>query len=101
MGVNPVDVVVVVLLSVGVAVAVLCCIGLAVAADVFDRIHFLTPASTVAPVLIAAAIAVKESVSAASAKAIVTALLIIVTSPVIGHATARAARIRHEEVDTD
>jgi multicomponent Na+:H+ antiporter subunit G len=87
-------IVVTVLLSLGVGVAVLSSIGLALARDVFDRIHYLTPGSTVAPVLIAAAILVEEFVSVASVKAVITAALIITTGPVIGHATARAARVR-------
>lgn len=62
--------------------------------DVFDRLHFLSPATTVAPVAIAAAIIVEESFSPAGIKSLIVAVLMVVTGPVLTHATARAARVR-------
>jgi multicomponent Na+:H+ antiporter subunit G len=84
------------LLAGGVAVELLCCVGLVAARNVFDRLHFLGPASTVGPVLIAAAILVEESFTQAGVKSLVVALLLLLTSPVLSHATARALRT-HEE----
>ncbi len=88
------DAIVAVLLTLGVAGILLSCAGLVVMRAPLDRLHFTAPASTIAPVLIAAAVLVEEPLSSAGIKAVIVALLIIVTTPVLSHATARAARIR-------
>jgi multisubunit Na+/H+ antiporter MnhG subunit len=45
-------------------------------------------------VAIAAAMVLEERLSAAGIKAVLIALVLVGTNPVLGHATARAARIR-------
>ena len=82
------------LLLVGVAVTLLSCLGVLLMRDAFDRLHYTTPAATIAPVTIAAAVVLEERLSAAGIKAVLIALVLVVTNPVLGHATARAARIR-------
>ena len=62
--------------------------------DAYDRLHYTTPAAVVAPVAIAAAVVLEERLSAAGIKAVLIALVLVLTNPVLGHATARAARIR-------
>jgi multicomponent Na+:H+ antiporter subunit G len=88
------DVIVAVLLGLGVAAALLSCVGVLVMRDALDRLHFTAPASTVSPVLFALAVLVEEPLSSAGVKAVLVAALIIVTTPVLTHATARAARVR-------
>jgi multicomponent Na+:H+ antiporter subunit G len=88
------DVIVAVLLALGVASVLLSCLGVLVMRDALDRLHFTAPAATIAPVLLAVAVLVEEPLSSAGVKAVLVALLIIVTTPVLSHATARAARIR-------
>ena len=88
------EVVVAVLLTGGVASVLLSCLGVLVMRDALDRLHFTAPAATIGPVLIAAAVLVEEPLSSAGIKAVLVALLIFVTTPVLSHATARAARIR-------
>jgi multicomponent Na+:H+ antiporter subunit G len=85
---------VVALLVVGVAATLLSCLGVLVMRDAYDRLHYTGPASAIAPVAIAAAVVVEERLSAAGVKAVLVALVLLVTNPVLGHATARAARIR-------
>jgi monovalent cation/proton antiporter MnhG/PhaG subunit len=82
------------LLALGVAVTWLSCLGVLVMRDPYDRLHYTAPASALAPVLIAAAVVVEEGLSAAGIKAVLVALVLVGTNPVLGHATARAARIR-------
>jgi multicomponent Na+:H+ antiporter subunit G len=82
------------LLALGVAVTWLSCLGVLVMRDPYDRLHYTAPASALAPVLIAAAVVVEEGLSAAGIKALLVALVLVGTNPVLGHATARAARIR-------
>jgi multicomponent Na+:H+ antiporter subunit G len=90
------DVAVALLLAVGVAALVVSALGVLVMRAALDRLHFTAPASTVAPVCFAAAVLVEEPLSSAGVKAVLVAALIVVTTPVLSHATARAARIREE-----
>jgi monovalent cation/proton antiporter MnhG/PhaG subunit len=84
-----------VLLAVGVAVEILGVVGVLAAADVFDRLHFTGPASVLAPVALALAVVIDEGpLSQAGIKSLLVAMVISGTSPVLVHATARAARIR-------
>jgi monovalent cation/proton antiporter MnhG/PhaG subunit len=82
------------LLVVGVGVTLASCIGVLVMRDAYDRLHYTAPATTIAPPAIAAAIVLEERLSAAGIKALLVALALLVTNPVLTHATARAARIR-------
>jgi multicomponent Na+:H+ antiporter subunit G len=82
------------LLVVGVGVTLASCVGVLLMRDVYDKLHFTAPATTIAPLAIAAAIVLEERLSAAGFKAVLVALALLVTNPVLTHATARAARIR-------
>jgi monovalent cation/proton antiporter MnhG/PhaG subunit len=86
-----------VLLGLGVAAIVLSTLGVLVMRDALDRLHFTAPAATLAPVCFAAAVLVEEPLSSAGIKAVLVALVIVATTPVLSHATARAARIRQED----
>jgi multicomponent Na+:H+ antiporter subunit G len=80
----------------GVVVELVCCIGLIAVRNAFDRLHYLGPASSVGPLAIAAAVLIEESFTQAGVKSLLVAVLLLLTSPVLTHATARAMRI-HEE----
>jgi multicomponent Na+:H+ antiporter subunit G len=104
------DVVIVLLLIGAVGVELACSLGLLAITDSFDRLHFLGPASTIGSLLVAAAIVLEESLSSNGIKALAAAILLLLTSPILTHATARAARVRqyghwqalpYEEVDQD
>ena len=82
------------LLALGVGVELMCCIGVLAMRDAYDRLHFTGPASTLGPVAIAAAILVDESFSASGLKALLVAVVLVVTNPLLVHATARAGRVR-------
>jgi multicomponent Na+:H+ antiporter subunit G len=88
------DVVADALLSVGVLATLLSCVGVLVMPNVFDRLHFSAPATTVGAFAISLSIVVEEGWYAASVKALLVFVLLFVTNPVLTHATARAARIR-------
>jgi monovalent cation/proton antiporter MnhG/PhaG subunit len=83
-----------VLLVLGVGVELACCVGVLVMRDAYDRLHYTAPATTIGPLAIAAAIVLQESLSAAGIKALLVALALLITNPVLTHATARAARVR-------
>ena len=85
-----------VLLGLGVAAILLSTLGVLVMREALDRLHFPAPACTLAPVCFAAAVLVEEPLSAAGVKAVLVALVIVLTTPVLSHATARAVRIRDQ-----
>jgi monovalent cation/proton antiporter MnhG/PhaG subunit len=88
------DVVVVVLLVLGVGIELVCCLGVLVMRNVYDRLHYTGPASFGA-VLIAAAVVIREGLlSQIGTKAVLVAAVLLVVSPALVHATARAARLR-------
>ena len=89
------DVVVYAALAVGVVVCLLSVVGVLVARDAFDGMHFTGPASSVAPVAVALAVVVDQGpVTQAGVKATLTALLLVFLNGVVVHATARAVRVR-------
>ena len=84
-----------VLVWAAVATELVCCIGIVVARDVFARLHYSAAAGTLGPILVAVAIAVEEGVrSVAAAAALVVAVFLLLGSPAVTIATARAARAR-------
>ena len=83
-----------ILLYAAVATGLFSAIGLLVMKGLNERLHYLAPPSTLTVFLIAAAIAVQEGFSQATAKAILSAVALALMNPVLTHATARAARIR-------
>jgi multisubunit Na+/H+ antiporter MnhG subunit len=86
-----------VLVWTAVATELVCCIGVVASRDVFTRLHYSAAAGTLGPVLVAVAIAVEEGVrSVAAAAALVVAALLLLGSPAVTIATARAARARLE-----
>ena len=86
------DAVVYLLLGAGVACEVIACLGVLAMRNAYDRLHFVAPASLGA-VLIAGAIWAREGPSGIALKATVVALFLLVASPALAHATARAGRI--------
>lgn len=85
-----------VLLGLAVATLLICSLGVAVMRDVYQKLHFVTPAALVAPVLVALAVTVQEGYSENTTETWLAVLFVIVAAPVLSHATIRAARIRDE-----
>ncbi len=85
---------VVVLLTVGVAIELLCCLGVLVMNDAYDRLHYTGPASTVGVAAIAGAVLLEQGLSAVALKVLLVVAIVLFTSPLLVHATARAGRVR-------
>jgi multisubunit Na+/H+ antiporter MnhG subunit len=84
-----------VLLGVAVLVVLASCVGVAVAAEDLDRAHYLGPVTGVAsPFLLAAVLVQDGPVTSTGAKAILTALALLASGPIVNHALGRAHRIR-------
>jgi multisubunit Na+/H+ antiporter MnhG subunit len=76
---------------------IVCCVGVVASRDVFARLHYSAAATTLGPTLVAIAIAVENGVrSIAAAAALITAAFLVLGSPAVTIATARAARARLE-----
>jgi multisubunit Na+/H+ antiporter MnhG subunit len=92
------EVVVHVLIWTAVASELVCCIGIVAARGPFARLHYAAAATSLAPILVAVAIAVEEGVrSIAAAATLVVAAFLLLGNPALTIATARAARARLEE----
>jgi monovalent cation/proton antiporter MnhG/PhaG subunit len=86
------DFIVYVLLALGVGAELVCCVGVLVMRNAFDRLHYAAAATTLGPFLIGAAVLVRESVSAAGLETIAVVAVLLLHNPVVEIATARAAR---------
>jgi monovalent cation/proton antiporter MnhG/PhaG subunit len=85
-----------VLVTSAVVAELLCCVGLVVMRDVYDRLHYAMAASAVPPFLVAAAVLVEESWTQPAINALLIAVALFLLSPVLAHATARVARTRRK-----
>ena len=88
------DLVIDVLVAAGVVGELLCCLGLLLMRNVFDRLHYVMASTTVPPFLIAAAVVVDEDWTQPGINALLIAVALFLINPVLATATARAARAR-------
>lgn len=86
----------IIMLAVGAVVIAGSCLGMAVLDDTLDRIHLVTPASTVGVTAVCAAIIVRDGLDAAGTAALLTAMVTAVSSPFVTHATARSVVVRRQ-----
>jgi multicomponent Na+:H+ antiporter subunit G len=88
------DVIADVLLALGVLFVLASALGVLLMRQPYDKVHFVTPASVVAPVLVAVAVLVQSGWKENSAMTWLALFFMVVTSPVLAHATIRAMRVR-------
>jgi multisubunit Na+/H+ antiporter MnhG subunit len=87
-----------VFLAAGVGLELLCCLGVALMRNTFDRLHYVSAASTVPAFLVLAAVLVREHLSSGGLLAIAAVALMFLLNPILVIATARAVR-RVEEAE--
>jgi multicomponent Na+:H+ antiporter subunit G len=87
------DLVVWILLAAGASLVLMSSLGVLVMRGVYDRLHFTGPAA-LGGVAIAAAVVVREPLSQIGNKALLLAVFLLCSSPVLVHTTARVARAR-------
>jgi monovalent cation/proton antiporter MnhG/PhaG subunit len=81
-----------VLLWLGVGLNLIAALGVGVMRTAYDRLHF--PAVAIlGAVLVAIAVVVEKSFSLVGDEALVIAAFLLVSAPIVTHATARATRI--------
>lgn len=88
------DVAVAILLACAVAVGWLCAVGVLVMRNPFARLHYVGPAATLAPALVAAAVWLHHRSAQGCVKVGVLLVALALINPVLTHVTARAARVR-------
>lgn len=85
-----------ILLGLAVAIVFLSSLGVLVMGDVYQKLHFVTPAAIVAPVLVFAAVFVRAGLSENTGETLVALVFIVIAGPYLSHATIRAARVRDQ-----
>lgn len=83
-----------VLLWFAVAVAWLSCLGMLFMDDIFEKLHYLAPVTTVSIFAVLTAVVIEEGAGQAAMKTIVIAVVLLLINAVISHTTARAHRIQ-------
>lgn len=92
------DVVTWVLVGAGVAVQAFACLGVLLMRDALDRLHYVG-ASLLGAACVCLAVIVAAGPSVIGLKALLTVAFLAVTSPVLGHATARAIHLHRRPAD--
>ena len=85
-----------VLLGLAVVVVLACSAGVLLMRDAYQKLHYVTPVSMVAPVLAGLAVLVQSGWTAASGQAWLVVAIMLITSPFLAHATVRAIWIREQ-----
>jgi multicomponent Na+:H+ antiporter subunit G len=85
-----------VFLGLAVTIVLLSSVGVLAMRGVYDKLHFVTPAALVAPILVMLAVLVHAGFSATSAETLLALLFMVIAGPFLTHATVRAARVREK-----
>jgi multicomponent Na+:H+ antiporter subunit G len=80
------------LLWIGVGWNLIAALGVLVMRSAFDRLHYPAVA-TLGALFVAAAVLVEKSFSLVGDEAVLVAVFLLIASPILTHATARAVRI--------
>jgi monovalent cation/proton antiporter MnhG/PhaG subunit len=83
-------------LGLAAAIVIASSVGVLVMRDVYQKLHFVTPAALVAPVLVTLAVLIRARFSATTAETLLALLFMVFAGPYLTHATIRAARIREQ-----
>jgi len=83
-----------VLLAIAVIVSWLCCLGLLLMKDFYEKLHYMSSVTTISAFCVLAAVVIEEGWGQATIKTVLVFLTLLVMNAVLSHATARAARIR-------
>ncbi|HUL27626.1 MAG TPA: monovalent cation/H(+) antiporter subunit G [Streptosporangiaceae bacterium] len=85
-----------VFLGLAAAVVLASAAGVLVMRGVHRKLHFVTPAALVAPVLVALAVFIRQGLDENTGESVLAVLFVVIAGPFLSHATIRAARIRDE-----
>jgi multisubunit Na+/H+ antiporter MnhG subunit len=85
-----------VLLGLAVAIVLASVIGILVMRDAYQKLHYVTPAALVAPLIVGLAVLAQSGLTENTAETWLALLFIMIASPFLTHATIRATRIREK-----
>lgn len=85
-----------VLLGLAVLIVAASALGVALMPNAYARVHYVTPAAVVAPVLVALAVFVAEGLNENTGETVLALVFMIAVAPFLSHATLRAIRVRAE-----
>jgi multisubunit Na+/H+ antiporter MnhG subunit len=94
--VNVQDIVSGILLGLAVLIVAGASVGVLVMRDAYQKLHFVTPAALVAPVLVALAVLAQVGVYENAGETFLALLFMIIAGPLLSHATMRAIRVREK-----
>jgi len=84
------------LLGLAVVVVLGASMGVLLMRDACQKLHFVTPAALVAPLLVLLAIGVQAGLSENTGETLVALLFMVIAGPFLSHATMRAIRVREK-----
>jgi multisubunit Na+/H+ antiporter MnhG subunit len=84
------------LLALATLTVLLSSLGILVTPDAAARLHYVTPAAVVAPVLVTLAIFVREGLDSDTGQTVIALVFLVAVSPFLSHATLRAIRARSD-----
>ena len=82
------------LLALATLTVVLSSVGIAVMPGAAAKLHYVTPAAVVAPVLVTLAVFVREGLDSSTGMTVIAMVFMVAVSPYLSHATLRAIRAR-------
>jgi monovalent cation/proton antiporter MnhG/PhaG subunit len=88
------DVVACALLSLAALIVLGASVGVVVMPDAYAKLHFVTPAALVAPILVTLAVLVQAGLSENSGETVLALVFLVIAGPFLSHATIRAIRVR-------
>jgi multisubunit Na+/H+ antiporter MnhG subunit len=83
-----------VLLGLAVAIVLASSVGILVMRDAYQKLHYVTPITVLAPLAVGLAVLAQSGWSVSSAETWLAVLFLLIGGPFLSHATIRAARIR-------
>lgn len=90
------DIVADVLLGLAVVTVLTASVGVLVMRDAYAKLHYVTPAALVAPILVALAIFVQAGLYENTGETLLALAFMVIAGPYLSHATIRAIRIREQ-----
>ncbi len=85
-----------VLLALAVVIVLASSIGILVMRDAYQKLHYVTPAALIAPLIVGLAILAQSGLTENTAQTWLALLFIVIAGPFLTHATIRAARVREK-----
>jgi uncharacterized MnhB-related membrane protein/multisubunit Na+/H+ antiporter MnhG subunit len=84
------------LLGLAVVIVAGASLGVLLMRDAYQKLHFVTPAALVAPVLVALAVLVRMGMTENTGETCLALLFMVIAGPYLSHATMRALRVREK-----